>query len=116
MTGERDVLGNLPKARPSRRSSKRPSAGAAGASDAIDVPKTAEPKAQRTGRKAAAKAARKAASKPRPAPPAKPGPTREPDAGIGDRRDGVDVLGAAQEAAKLPLRVLGGLAKKLPRP
>jgi hypothetical protein len=99
MEGDRDeVLGNLPRSRPGRRSDKRPSAAA----------ERAAQEAERRGSAAAGSAPGTTGSPPRD----------EPEADVGDPLGGA--LRLAGRAAEAGLHVAGGISRellrRLPRP
>jgi hypothetical protein len=125
---ERDVLSNLPRTRPQRRSAKRD--GAATRRPAAPKRPAAKPKATATARPRATDAAAKPKPEPRPAPAPKaasppPRPSPEPTAPRSvEPPTRTDVLAGAAEAAselvKAGLAVGGELVRvalsRLPRP
>ena len=123
---ERDVLGSLPRARPTRRSSKRgapaasaPEQAAATRPQAPPTPSATKPRRQAPKRTAAAKRSRR--------PPARPVPpagyaTPSGESGAGGEHPGLLVTAvlATGELAQLGLAVgrhaLKGTLGRLPRP
>jgi hypothetical protein len=108
MTDDSGVMGNLPRARPGRRSDKRGSASA--------KPSTGGRAKASTG----ARTAKRPAAAPRPATPkpkARAGTRNEPSRPTPERHDPVtDAVRIGVRIAGAGLGLAAGIARRLPRP